>query len=243
MPPDFVGPDGARSANPANVVDYAPLMRAVLENLDRWVTEGTEPPPSSFPHIENGTSASRGEVLEVFRRIHGIAVPRVDRTPSMPSVDVGPDAERGVGRFPAKLAGPFLTYVPAVDPDGNELAGIRHPDLAVPVGSYTGWNPRDPATGGIRQIISMQGSSFPFPATEADRARRSDPRPAILARYAGVEDYLTRIRSAAEALVAQRYLLLEDVSVILEAARERYEAYTGVEQAEAFAEAAPSEPS
>jgi hypothetical protein len=241
MPPDFVGPDGARAANPSNVVDYAPLLRAALDNLDRWVTEGIEPPPSSFPRIGDGNAAVRAAVLEVFQKINGIAVPRVDRVPTMPRVDVGPDADRGIGHFPAMLAGPYPTHVPAVDADGNELAGVRHPDLVVPLGSYTGWNPRDPETGGIGQIISMQGSSFPFPATEEARARTSDPRSAILARYASVDDFLARVRAAAEELVAQRYLLNEDVDVVLETARERYHAYTGAaEQAESFSQAAPS---
>jgi hypothetical protein len=30
--------------------------------------------------------------------------------------------------------------VPQVDGDGNDIAGIRSLQLAVPLGTYTGWN-------------------------------------------------------------------------------------------------------
>ncbi len=227
MPPEFLGPDGSRSANPSNVVDYAPLLRAALENLDQWVSGGVEPPASSYPHLSDGTAVTRADALQGFSRIRGIAVPLEEQLPTMPRVEVGPDAARGVGSFPATIGEAYRTYVPAVDADGNELAGIRHPDLVVPVATYTGWNLRDPETGGTGQIISMLGSTFPFLATEEERARTSDPRPAILARYKDLDDYLARVRAAAEELVGQRYLLPEDVDVVVDTARERYQAYVG----------------
>jgi hypothetical protein len=38
------GPDGSTGRYPYNVVDYRPLLRAALINLDRWVSDGVEPP-------------------------------------------------------------------------------------------------------------------------------------------------------------------------------------------------------
>jgi hypothetical protein len=143
----------------------------------------------------------------------------------MVRLELGPDAGQGVGRYPAQAGEAYRTHVSAVDTDGNETAGIRLPDLTVPLATYAGWNPRDPETGGTGQIISMQGSTCPFPANEQDRARTSDPRPAIPSRYKDLDDFLTQVRAAAEALVSERYVLPEDVDVLVQAARERFEAY------------------
>ena len=63
------------------------------------------------------------------------------------------------------------------------------PDVTVPVATYTGWNPRAPETGGAGQIVSMQGSTLPFPATRAEREQRGDPRPSIEERYRDRDDY------------------------------------------------------
>lgn len=225
MPAGTVGPDGARSANPGNVVDYSPLMRAALLNLDRWITEGAAPPPSQHPRLSDGTALPAAKALAVYRTIPGVAVPRDDRIPTMVRVDLGPEAERGIGRYPAETGEPYRTYVSGVDADGNETGGIRLPDLSVPLASYVGWNPRAPETGGAGQIISMQGSTFPFSATEELRAVDGDPRPSIAARYRDLDNYLTRVRAAAEALVGQGHLLTEDVSTEVELARERYRAW------------------
>ena len=43
-----VGPDGSTGAHPYNVVDYIPLLRAALVNLDRWATDGLHPRPVSI---------------------------------------------------------------------------------------------------------------------------------------------------------------------------------------------------
>src|SRR6516164_7965556 len=33
----------------------------------------------------------------------------------------------------------YQSYVPKVDSDGNDIAGIRLPELTVPLATYTGW--------------------------------------------------------------------------------------------------------
>lgn len=71
----------------------------------------------------------------------------------------------------------------------------------------------------------MQGSTFPFAATRAEREQRSDPRPSIEERYRDREEYLAQVRAAAEALVAQRYLLAEDVDLAVQLAGERYDTF------------------
>ncbi len=101
------------------------------------------------------------------------------------------------------------------------------PDVAVPLATYTGWNPRHPETGGAGQILPMQGATLPFARTAAERTRTGDPRPSIAERYRDRADYLDHVRHAALALVAQRYLLPEDVPLAVEIAAERWDYFMG----------------
>jgi hypothetical protein len=115
--------------------------------------------------------------------------------------------------------------VAAVDADGNELAGIRLPDISVPLATYTGWNLRHPDIGGAGQTLSLLGATIPFPATQAEREASGDPRPSIEERYGSKEDYLRRVQQAAETLVQQGYLLAEDLSTVMEQASQRYDLF------------------
>lgn len=219
--------DDVRGAHPYNALDYGPLLRAALINLDAWVTAGTEPPPSAVPRLADGTAVTASSVVETYRRIPGATIPDPARLPNQRRLDLGPEADAGIGHYPASVGDPYRVFVSAVDSDGNEVAGVRMPDLAVPVATYAGWNPRHPTIGDPGQILPMVGSTFPFARTAEERAATDDPRPAIAERYRDRDDYLTRIHAAAEALVAQRYLLAEDIPLAMALAAERYDAFVG----------------
>ena len=221
------GNEGARGANNLNAVNYVPLTRAALTNLDRWVSDGIEPPPSAFPRLATGTAVTPEEALAFFHAIPGAVVADPERRLMVWRTDVGPEAASGVMQVPASLGERYQNFVSALDADGNEVAGVRMPDVSVPLATYTGWNPRAPETGGVGQINLMQGSTFPFAATKAERERTGDPRPSIEERYRDREAYLAQVRAAAEALVAQRYLLAEDVDLAVSLAGERYDAVRG----------------
>jgi hypothetical protein len=105
-----------------------------------------------------------------------------------------------------------------VDADGNEIAGIRPPELLAPLATFTGWNPRHPEQGAPGDLMSMMGSTLPFPLTRAERERAGDPRPSIAERYHSRAAYLERMREAAQKLVASRHVLAEDVDAIVERA-------------------------
>jgi hypothetical protein len=98
-----------------------------------------------------------------------------------------------------------------VDDAGNDRAGIRLPQVAVPLATHTGWNYRHASIGAADRLASEIGSYLPLARTKADRERSGDARASIAERYASREDYLGRIAMAALALVNDRFLLPEDV--------------------------------
>jgi hypothetical protein len=209
-----------------NVLDYRPLLRAALINLDRWITEGVEPPASRHPRIGDGSAVTRDLILEYYSQLPDFEAPNPQRLPFVRTVDMGADESVGVARYPAREGAFYPALVSAIDADGNEVAGIRLPDISVPVASHTGWNPRDPDTGSADQIVPMNGLTLYFAVDAAERQRTGDPRLSIAERYSGADDYETRVRAAALALVADGYLLDEDVAITVDAAMQRYHAAT-----------------
>jgi hypothetical protein len=197
-----------RSRNLRNVINYAPLLRACLMNLDRWVTEGVEPPPSRHPRIDDGTAVAPEDLQTVFDKIPDARYPDHHAMPR----------RLDFSGLPPKPGVNWGSRVCAVDGDGNEVGGLRLPEVAVPLAAYTGWTRRHPDIGGEAQRLVFAGATLPFAATRREREARGDPRPSIEERYASRADYLARVRQAAEALVATRYLLAEDVEVSVAAA-------------------------
>src|SRR5579872_6607416 len=84
-----------------------------------------------------------------------------------------------VSNEPPKVGKPFPALVPQADSDGNDLGGVRLPELQVPVATYTGWNLRDPSIGASDRRISFLGSFIPFAKTTRERQKTGDPRPSL----------------------------------------------------------------
>ena len=205
-----------------NVVAHGPLLRAALINLDAWVRGGTEPPPSRVPRVDDGSAKPRAELLHRLAALPGIDPIDPGCLAEMRVLDLGPDAEAGVGRYPAIRGDAYTTLVSDIDDDLNEQAGIRLPDVTVPVGSHTGWNAQDPERGDPRVAPLFLGITRFFARTEEERAP-DDPRPSVAARYRGRDDYLERVRDAAAVLVGDGYLLEEDVGLVTANCAERYD--------------------
>ena len=216
--------DGCRGRHGFNVVDYRPLIRAALVNLDRWVSEGVEPPQSSHPRLDDGTAVAREEVLASSLPMPDAVKPDPERLWVLREVDLGPDADRGVGTYPVREGRVYPCFVSAVDSDGNETAGIRLPDVAVPVATHAGWNTRAPETGAPEQVVPMQGFSLFFAPDADSRKAAGDSRPSLQERYGSRDEYLGRVREHALRLADERYLLDEDVEVVVDACARRYDA-------------------
>jgi hypothetical protein len=194
--------DGQQLANPMPHV-YA--LRALLRAWHEWTANGTPPPASRYPRLSDGTLVLARDVR--FPALPGIADPRQIEGPA---------------RTIAGNVVPLPHLVPQVDADGNETAGIRYPEIAVPLATTTGWNFRDPRVGNSGIVYQTLGSYIPFPATRAARQASGDPRLSIEERYRDLDDYLERVRAAALDLVRGRYLLEQDVDPILARAREHW---------------------
>ena len=192
-----------RSQHLRGVVDYAPLLRACLVHLDRWVVEGVEPPPSRHPRIDDGTAVPPEALGPVFKRMPEARYPAHHAKPR----------RLDWTSMPPRPGRAFGSLVSAVDADGNEVGGIVLPELAVPLATHTGWNLRHPDVGGVEQLLVFAGATLPFHRTRAEREAAGDPRPSIEERYASRADYLERVRVAARALTRAGYLLEEDVEL------------------------------
>ena len=215
----------SRIQNIRSVIDYTPLLRACLENLDRWVAEGVEPPLSNHPRIDNGTAAPTRKLRETYDAIPGSNYPRRHPLPHRRDYALRTDVEQ-VTKLPPDVGKVYGSLVPDVDEDGNEIAGVKLPEIAVPLAAHTGWSLRHPDIGGDTQPLMFAGGTIPFAPDEKTRQSLGDPRPSISERYASREEYLSRVHAAAEELVRQRYLLEQDISVCLDQAAKFWDHFT-----------------
>jgi hypothetical protein len=222
LPPLAADPNtGDRGEHRFNIVDYAPLLRAALVNLDRWASDDTAPPASAFPRLAEGTAIEAESTAAFFRKLPGIHFP--ERIIRPLRLDFGSDIDRGIPAYPPHAGAAYRSYVSALDADGNEIAGVRPPELMAPLATFTGWNPRHPETGAAGDLMQMMGSTLPFPRTRAERAQASDPRPSIEERYPSRASYLSAVREVTRKLVSARHVLEEDVEGIVERAGRRWD--------------------
>jgi hypothetical protein len=189
--------DKGPCVNPRNWHDPMPAVRALLVALDEWVVTDRAPPDSRLPRIADGTLVPAEDVA--LPSLPGLTRPRAAN-------DVAPLADWTQPQPPARA---WRALVPQVDSDGNERAGIRLPDIAVPRGTFTGWNLyAAPYPEG--EIADRDGTFLAFAETRTARERAGDPRPSLQERYADAAAYAAAVRDCAATLQRERLLLAED---------------------------------
>ena len=119
---------------------------------------------------------------------------------------------------PTLLGTPYPALVPRTDADGNDIAGIRLPEIAAPVATYSGWNLRA-GPAGANDGCDASGQNIDFARTQADRLATGDPRPSLEERYPTHDAYVNAVSTAANDLAQQRLLLDQDVARYIEAAQ------------------------
>jgi hypothetical protein len=205
---------------PRNPLLVGPGLRALLVALDQWVTAGMQPPASRVPRRDDGT-------LVPALPQAGVGFPTIPsvtyngRTATGDLFDFGPMFGQGILTTlpPLLLGSPYPVFVPTTDADGNDVAGIRLPDVAVPLATYSGWNVRAPAFAGD-DLCDLFGQKIDFTQTKAERLAAGDPRLSIEERYPNHGKYVSAVAHAANSLHKDRLLLDEDVQRYVDAAAE-----------------------
>jgi len=198
-------------ANPNNPHNPSAVLRALVVALDEWVHDGKPPPASRVPRIRDGTAVPADATG--FPDIPGMTVTTKTNAiaPFGDWVHPAPDLTRACH-----------TLVSKVDADGNEVAGIRLPDIAVPLATYTGWNVfAEPWVAG--ELGDRDGSWSPFAKTRAERKASGDPRRSLKERYPTADGYVRKVQRVTDRLVRDRLLLAEDAEAYVAAARRRAE--------------------
>jgi hypothetical protein len=191
----------------SNPLSAGPAMRALLVTLDQWVTDDRAPPESRYPSLGDGTLVAPDPAVAGYPRLPHLAYAGLINTVTTKSYGEGLPIEGEA--YPVLAA--------KVDSDGNDLAGIRLPPVAVPVGTYLGWNLRKPgfAEG---ELCGTTGSFIPFASDRAARLRNGDPRRSLVERYPTHAAYVAAVRRVAQGLVTSRFLLKEDAERYVAAA-------------------------
>jgi hypothetical protein len=202
-----------------NPLDSQQVQRALWEDLDQWSTQGVAPPPSQVPLLKDGTLVPPPPVGDgLYVGIPGVTYTGLKTTryrfnygPSfyatgIPTINppvITPPYEDNSANGPI-----YPSYVPKVDSDGNDIAGIRLPELTVPLATYTGWALRS----GVWANDGCEGSGqyVPFEATKAERVAAGDPRPSVEERYSSFAMYRAAVMNAIDNLVKNRFMLCED---------------------------------
>ena len=208
--------------HPRNPLKHrGPVLRALLVAMEQWLANDTPPPASRYPRLDEGTLVDLKTFRSQFPRIPGAGLPEHYYRPLR--LDPGPEwhTEGRASIVPPAAGQPYRTLVPAVDRDGNELAGIRLPEIEVPLATFMGWNLRAAEYGAAGVLAGLHGSYLEFQNSKLDRQESGDSRLSIQERYPSREVYLARFTDATLRLRKDRFLLDEDVTILLEQAATR----------------------
>ena len=199
-----------------NPLDSAPVQRALFIALDEWSTKGTLPPASQVPSLSDGTLVPANATG--FPTIPGVMNNGLKTTRYL--FNYGPNFyATGIPTInPPVITPPYQdnrangpiypSFVPKTDSDGNDVAGLRLPDVTVPLATYTGWALR----GGAQAGDGCEGSGqyIPFAKTKAERMASGDPRLSIEERYPRFSAYYDAVKKAIDDMAARRLMLRED---------------------------------
>jgi len=201
-----------------NPLNSAPVQRALFIALDEW-SNGTLPPPSRVPRLADGTLvAPLPQSGMGFPNIPGVTYTGLKTTRYL--LDYGPHFyETGIAAVnPPVIMPPYQdnpasgpiypSFVPKTDSDGNDIAGVRLPDVTVPLATYTGWALR--AGPQANDGCEGSGQMIPFARTKAERMASGDPRPSVEERYPSFGQYSSAVIRAIDGLVRARLMLCED---------------------------------
>jgi hypothetical protein len=187
--------------------------------MDAWADRGDEPPPSTYPRLDDGTLVPLAEAVRAFPAIPGAAAASLVNELNLLNFGPAFGHTGGVITLQPPLVGArYPMLVPKPDADGLDIAGIRSMQIRVPLGTSTGWNVR---AANHRQptLCGLTGSFIPFARTRAERTASGDPRRSLEERYTDRNGLVSAVERAARELVEKRFLLQEDADRFVAAAK------------------------
>ncbi len=207
---------------PANPNPELDTTRALTRALVEWVTSDTPPPPSRYPRLAAGELVPVQQGFAAFPHLPGLVAGDSPLNPLL-DYDFGTDLRLNdltgtIARMPPRILRTLPTFVPTVDADGNETAGVRSVLHQAPLGTYLGWN-RTAAGFFAGRGCGFAGGYIPFPKTRAERVAANDPRLSIEERYGTIEGYVCAVERAARQAVADRFLFQADADRLVTDAR------------------------
>ena len=150
---------------PINPHSSGAALRALITNMQAWISDGIQPPASRYPQIGQGTlvppNRAYPKIPALGYRGQYVRANLIEQTELVPVIK---------SEYPI--------FVPLAGSDGNAIAGIRMPIVGAPRASYTGWNPHV-GTHDQQDLCTQLGGVLPLPATAAEARAAGDPRPAL----------------------------------------------------------------
>ena len=215
--------DRGTTAQCRAALDYRPVLRSLLLHLDGWVTLKREPPPSMVPRVGDNSLVKLSDYIAAFPKVTGLRTPTRLYEPARLDLGARFAAEGVIDVMPPRAGKSWPVLVPTPDSDGLDKAGLRMPEIAVPLGTYTGWNLLNAATGAPERLARSDGSFLPFPSDEDQRLASGDPRPSVKERYPTRDAYTKAYAAATLALAEKQLILGSDVNPMIERAGSFYD--------------------
>lgn len=197
----------------ANPVTASAAINELRQAMHRWVEKDIAPPASVYPKLSDDTLTPITEVR--FPKVPGFAPPNAVTAGPRTRNPQWPDGAGGGTELPL--------LVPQADVDGNDLGGIRMPDVAVPLATATGWVFRPEEYGSPKDFYLLRGAWVPFAVTKVQREKNNDPRLSLEERYASKQAFMEQVKAAVEKLIEQGFLAEGDLESQVKQAGERWD--------------------
>jgi hypothetical protein len=201
-----------------NQTHYGPSARALVVALLDWVRHGRPPPASRVPRVSDGTAVPPNQASTGFPSIPGVTY--TGRYNGSGDRDFGPRVVGNSGVIDNLIPVVLSTHrvlVPRSDAVGNDVPGIRQPEVEAPTATLTGWNTRTAEfTDG--DLCDLNGMTIPLRTKKSERVAAGDPRPSLEELYGTHDGYVAKVAAAARALQKDRLMLQEDVDAYIQEA-------------------------
>ncbi len=202
-----------------NPLDFLVTLRALLVRLIEWVDDGTEPPPSMYPRLDNNTLVAIDELD--WPTISGLNAPTVAQEAYR--AEYGKRWPQGiVDTQPPALGPAFATRVPQVNSFGNEAAGVPTVETIAPLASFAPWCLRHGAAN-PHELADFFGTYIPLPRNDEEKQASADGRPTIKGLFPDRIVYLRTVATAADTLIERGLLLPQDRQRVLDRATAQWE--------------------